>query len=342
MSLTSKDLSQLEKNACLYWPKDLAASAAETSLLIPLLSTQDHFLSVLKSADKNPLAWRDVLNLCDALSPNIFLKHLMVLSDIGGERLQRFAKDFDILFPDGKFTFLWKDKKYEYIFSDSKRVWTNKNLHVEKSVLLHSLDSLKSEMLDVCMLILWAGFAVDQQNLPQEIFDKCIIGGFIGDPSALDFFVKQRYIHVSKMSGGSLANDLGYLCEKYVVNRLKNNLPDYVCLNGHAIDGMSHNDKDLTTFDIVAKNTITGKCVGIEISFQVTTNSVIERKAGMAKSRRDLLHQLGHYVAYIIDGSGNFQRKNAILTIISFSDCVVNFSDDNLLELAGFIVEQTK
>jgi len=75
----------------------------------------------------------------------------------------------------------------------------------------------------------------------------------------------------------------------------------------------------------------------IEISFQVTTNSVIERKSGLAQSRKQLLNKSNHKVIYIIDGSGNFQRKNAITTIINYSDLTVNFSDNGLNELADFI-----
>ncbi|MCV5690604.1 hypothetical protein OFN32_40980, partial [Escherichia coli] len=78
----------------------------------------------------------------------------------------------------------------------------------------------------------------------------------------------------------------------------------------------------------------TKKCVGIEISFQVTTNSTIEGKAGLAKSRRDLLNSRGHKIAYVIDGSGNFQHSNAIKTIINHSDMTVNFSDNGINSLA--------
>ena len=341
MTQAAKTLAELEQNACLYWPKDLSAAAAASSLLIPLLATQEHFLSILKSADKHPLAWRDALHLSGSLSPNLFLKHLMVLSDIGGERLQRFAKDFDVLFPTGKLRFVWRQREHEHLFSQTKRVWTNKKLFVEKSVLSQPLDALTDDMLDVCMLILWAGLSVETEGIPQEMFEKCLIGDLIGQPDALENFVKQRYIHVSKMSGGSLANDLGHLCEQYVVDKLSVHLPAHIVLGGHTIDDISHNDRNLTTFDVVAHNQQTQKSVGIEISFQVTTNSVIERKAGLAKSRQQVLHNKGHSVAYIIDGSGNFQRRNAIQTILSFADCVVNFSDQDLTQLAQFIVERT-
>lgn len=68
----------------------------------------------------------------------------------------------------------------------------------------------------------------------------------------------------------------------------------------------------------------------IEISFQVTTNSVIERKAGLAQSRMEALDKIGHKMLYVIDGTGNFQRKNAIQTILNFSHLCVNFSSDGL------------
>jgi hypothetical protein len=89
------------------------------------------------------------------------------------------------------------------------------------------------------------------------------------------------------------------------------------------------------------RNTKTDVYVGIEISFQVTTNSVIERKAGLAKSRQDLMHAAGHKIAYVIDGSGNFQRRNAVQTILSFCDCAVNFSEAGLNKLAKFIQSST-
>lgn len=78
----------------------------------------------------------------------------------------------------------------------------------------------------------------------------------------------------------------------------------------------------------------------IEISFQVTTNSVIERKAGLAQSRKEALERMGHKMLYIIDGTGNFQRKNAIKTILSFSHLCVNFSDKGLDELINFIITE--
>jgi len=198
-------------------------------------------------------------------------------------------------------------------------------------------DKINQDMIDVSMLLLWGGSIVHNANIPQELTEKCVIGQLLGKTEELNKFVRQRYLHVSRITGGSTVNDLGHACEQYVVTYLKKQLPANFVFRGHSVPGVSHNKKDLTTFDLVATNTTNKKCCAIEISFQVTTNSVIERKAGLAQSRKTLLNQKGHKVAYIIDGSGNFQRKNAINTILNFSDCTVNFSDSGLDKLAAFI-----
>lgn len=348
--MSKTTIEQLESGACLYWPKELAKKAAEVSVIGPLIETQDLFLSVLKTASKSPSSWELVALQSAKLSPNLFLKHLMVLSDISGERVQQFSKDFQILFPSGSFRYAWQGQEFVYNFSrpavnkDGKikaRAWNNTSLNVEKSVLLSNLENFTNEMRDVCMLLLWGSSIIDNPSLPPELSQKCVIGTLLGQPEELDVFVKQRYIEVSRIIGGSLANDLGHIFEQYIVNQLNTLLPKTILLGGHTIEGITHNDNNLTTFDLVAKNQITSKFVGIEISFQVTTNSVIERKASAAKSRKDLMQRKGYGIAYVVDGSGNFQRRNALQTIMNFSDCTVNFSDRGLKELAEFIENKT-
>ena len=163
----------------------------------------------------------------------------------------------------------------------------------------------------------------------------------LGSPNEIDLFVKQRYIAVSRIIGGSTANDLGHIFENYITQKLKSLLPSYCIISAHTIPKITHNDNNLTTFDLVVNNQKSKIYFGIEISFQVTTNSVIERKTGLAKSRQDLMHTAGYKIAYVIDGSGNFQRRNAIKTILNFSDCSVNFSENGLNKLAKFIVSST-
>ena len=331
-------IEELKRDACKYWPKFIMEEVVKINPIPLLLETQDKFISILKCADRDPMAWLKVLESSSELPPNLFLKHLMVLVDVGGERLSRFSKDLGNLFPKGGFEFYWHGKNYIYKFRDHSPKWDNPNLKVDKNNLINSYP-VTAGMTDVIMLLLWGSSIRDNSKLPTEITDKCLIGQYIGLPEELEEFVKQRYIVVSRITGGSMSNDCGHVCEAFCRKRLRNWLPLYYKMERHNIEGITQNDKDLTTFDIVVENTRTKKCCAIEISFQVTTNSVIERKASLAQNRQELLHEASHLVAYIIDGAGNFQRSNAVQTILNFSDCSVNFSDHGIETLAKFIKE---
>lgn len=85
--------------------------------------------------------------------------------------------------------------------------------------------------------------------------------------------------------------------------------------------------------------TNTYKYLAIEVSFQVTTNSTIERKSGQAKTRYEQIEQAGHRIAYVLDGAGNFQRETALRVICSYSHCTVAFSHSELDILCNFIRE---
>jgi hypothetical protein len=80
--------------------------------------------------------------------------------------------------------------------------------------------------------------------------------------------------------------------------------------------------------------------IAIEVGFQVTTNSVIERKAGQARARYEQVERAGHRIAYVLDGAGNFQRETALRTICSYSHCTVAFSRSELDTLCEFVREQ--
>ena len=331
-------VDELAKNACNYWPTELVKEVADKSTLIPLLETQDTFLNLLKVADASPYAWKEALTQNKALSANLFLKHLMVLTDIGGERLQRYSNDFHQLFPEQKLEFSFDNAIHIHKFSTTKkRIWNNKKLRVEKSLLLEDRQTFNDDMLDVCMLLIWGANTTDPSKLPDEILEKAIIGSLIGSPEKLDKYVKERYLFVSRQIGGSTANDLGYVCEAYVKNKLQEMLPDYYTFDKRTLENVALNESYLTKFDLVVANSDTKRCIGIEISFQVTTNSVIERKSQNANNRQQLAHQQNHKVGYIIDGSGNFQRKSAIQNILNYSDCTVNFSDTGLLQMVNYI-----
>jgi len=264
----------------------------------------------------------------------LFLKHLIVLSDIGGEKLMRFKKELPEVFKKGM-KFIWDGKTFTYKFQTltDKSNWNNKNLSVDGEGLIKSVD-LNPIMEDVCMLLLFGGSAIND-NIPNDITEKCIIGTMLGKTNELETFVKQRYIWVSRITGGAEANTLGQLTQNYVKEYLEAKLPDWR-INKDQLPKVSQNERTSLSVDIVAKSP-SGKFCAVEVSFQVTTNSTIERKAGQAQARQELLHANGHKIAYVIDGAGNFARQSALKTICQYSDCTVSFHDSELDTLVKFL-----
>lgn len=332
----TREINDLENHAFKFWPTELTKREKKTSIIPKLIESQEKFIGILYVADASPIAWKDVLLATDGMPANLFLKHLMVLSDVGGETLQRFRTNILNFFPNGTMTFYWRDIEHVYDFQslDIGQNWTNAKLNVSGAGLAKPTN-LTAAMEDVAMLLLHGGTSIDP-GIPDNIPEKCIIGSLIGHRSELDSFVRQRYIQVSRITGGATANRMGQLCQSYVYERLKNALEGWN-LSQHTIPGISHNaGRTNMSFDLVAQSP-SGKCCAIEVSFQVTTNSTIERKSGQAAARQHLLHEAGHKIAYVIDGAGNFQRRPALGTICAHSDCTVSFTDEELDALAVFL-----
>jgi hypothetical protein len=146
------------------------------------------------------------------------------------------------------------------------------------------------------------------------------------------------FIHINILISGAKSNDLVQLLQRHIYRYLEQTLTTkeiQVKLNS-TIPGVSHQQtgKRDTNFDIVVNKS--EKYSAIEISFQETTNSTIERKAGQAKSRFEQIDGLVHKIIYIIDGVGNFKRKSALNTINEYSHLLLAFSDSELNKLYHF------
>lgn len=335
-----RDINDLENNALKFWPIEIAAQERSSSIIPRLIETQDKFISLLNIADANPFAWKDVLLYSQTLSANLFLKHLIVLSDIGGEMLMRFKHELPNVFKDNKLQFVWQNKNFAYEFQtlNGKKNWNNTNLLVDGESISQNSDLLPI-IEDVCNLLLFGGLST-LPNVPPDIIEKCNIGLLLGKKDELTKFVKQRYIWVSRITGGATANRLGQIAQNYVIDYLKNKLPNWK-INEEQLPNVSQNERTTLSVDIVAKSP-KGQFCGIEVSFQVTTNSTIERKAGQAQTRHELLHKHNHKIAYVIDGAGNFERQSALMSICQFSDCTVSFKDIELNKLVKFLKDLDK
>ena len=335
----NRNITQLEAVSVKWWPDNLKRKEAETSIVPLLLETQDKFISILTlSVDGSPESIVDIIKVIN-FPANLFIKHLMVLSDFGAEPMQRINSGFNEIFPTGKLTFALDGQTHEYEFLalPAKGNLNNKKMHTDIAGLL-STTTVTDLYKDIIMLLLFAGNSIDPSQA--SIFAKCIIGNMMGNKDELSKFIKQRYVFVSRITGGSQANDLGNAAQNYVRDYLVAQLGEgyTITVNGN-IPGVTQNEgRTGTTFDIVAsKNNI---YVAIEISFQVTTNSTIERKSGQARERYLSVERTGNYIAYIIDGAGNFQRRNALMTICENSHCTVAYSGSEFDLLIAFIKEK--
>ncbi|KOP28208.1 restriction endonuclease [Hapalosiphon sp. MRB220] len=321
----------------MFWSSELSKQEAELSVIPKLLETQEQFTAILSVSVSSLDGLFQIIDSSN-LSSNLFIKHLIVLADFGGEMLQRLNSQFDSIIPLKRLDYLWKGGNYSYNFRvlPIKGQLNNSKLGITGKKLLgnHPLSELHK---DVIAILLFGSSSTDEKTA--EILTKCEIGNYIGQHDKLQKFIQQRYIWVSRITSGSQSNTLGQITQEFVLKYLKEkfNQPDINIKTNGNLPGVSHtvDNNRPTTFDIVVHDV--NKYVAIEISFQVTTNSVIERKTGQAKSRFEQVESLGYKIAYVIDGAGNFQRENALRTICSYSHCTVAFSHEELDVLCSFI-----
>ncbi len=337
MAEFARTLKELKQKAVLFWPQEIVEREAALTSLPRLLETQDHFISVLVLGDKSPFAWKEVVDISPKMPANLFLKHLMVLTDLGGEALSKIIP-LEKFFANGEMRFVWRKEIHAYTFrafSTAGTRFSNSALRVDGNNLTKAF-ALNGKLEDAIMLLM-LGSASISDTLPVTLKEKCLVSSLVGRPTDLEQFVKQNYIRISRQVGGATSNAMGQMAQSYVLEVLREELPGWTIKTGK-IPGISHNDGETeTSFDVVVKSP-DGIYFGIEVSFQFTTNSVIERKAREAQARQNLLHKAGHYICYVVDGAGNINvRESAVRTICQFSDCTVAYSRQEIQHLARFI-----
>ncbi len=335
----NRNITELRTKAALWWPEELKNKNALANVLPLLLKTQEDFLRLIVLSKNDPFQLFDLIKVAK-YPANLFLKHLAVLADYGGEPIQRLGRSFKDIFPKGKgekgkyyFDFIWKEKTYRYEFKALPvNGLNNKKLFIDGEGLIKEkqLDDLSCDMIALLL------FASTSDYAEHAGLVACEIGTMLGNEDELSKFVKQRYITVSRITGGATANSLGQLAQSEIVNFLTNELGDkYKIIRNGYITIEGYDKKGGMPFDLVIEKG--KKKVGIEVSFQVTTNSTIERKAGQAADRQMLVHKSGYSIAYVLDGAGNFQRSSAISTICNHSDCTVAYTLSEFKVLSNWI-----
>lgn len=341
-----RTIDELETHACKWWPKEVRDEAQKISVLQTLLDSQEKFISILKLANKNNR--EGIFNLIDAaeFSYSLFLKHLVVLVDFGGEPLQRVNRDFELLFPNGVLSYDVGNGKEDYVFTalPVRGVLNNKRMKIDTVENLVSTQADVPLCKDLIVLLVYGAAALEAST--RAVLFKCTTYEYLGKDEQIDEFVRQNYIRVSRIIGGKTASDLGNVAQQYVVKYLQDALGEmYSVKSNGTIPGITQNDgSTLTSFDVVVDHiNDTGrrkKYVAVEVTFQETSNSTIERKGGQARDRFEKITANRHYIAYIIDGAGNFSRRSAITVLCENSHCTVAYTPEEFGLLVEFIKEK--
>lgn len=332
----SRTIDQIEEEAVKWWPKDLSRDPESIRLLV---ATQDKFLSLLKLSRSEPSCFLRLIKASD-LPANLVLKHLCLLADYGGEKIKRLAKEFNKLFATGVLEYDFEGQRGTWSFSKDirakpGRLLSNFALGLDGEGIVTSKQASPA-VDDLIVILCYAGFSI---NIVDGAFESATIAQYFGKPDAVELFVRTRYIYVSRITSGELTNARGQAAQQYAAAELRKILGDkyQIDVNGKIpLESHMQNKRGLP-FDLAVKREGGSRFVGIEVSFQVTTNSVVERKARDAPAMLRNMRSAGHSVAYIVDGVGNFQRRNAWKTIIENSDFSCAFSASEFKLLANFI-----
>ena len=336
----NRDINELKENATFWWPEELKKKNAKANIIPLLLQTQEGFVSILNLCKKDPFKIFELIEVSE-FPANLFLKHLTVLADYGGEKIQRLGRAFKEIFPKNDqgqyyFDFFWNEEEYRYKFKAFPIKGMGNNKFKIDGKGLTKEAALDDKTKDLIALLL---FGSTSEFSEKGALYLCEIGTLIGEEQNLGNYIQQRYISVSRITGGATANKLGQLAQTEVVDFLINKLDkSFKIIRNGTIQLEGYDKVGGMPFDIVVSKG--DKFIGVEVSFQVTTNSTIERKSGQAVDRYVLMHKNGYKIGYVLDGAGNFQRSSALSTICNHSDCTVAYTLEEFKVLAEWIKEE--
>jgi tRNA A37 threonylcarbamoyltransferase TsaD len=100
----------------------------------------------------------------------------MILADVSGEILKRITP-----LKQGVMQYAWRGTRYNYEFqSISRKRISNSLLKVDTKHLLERTE-LQLMMKDIVMLIMHGGASLNV-DLPNELQERCVLGGVTGKP----------------------------------------------------------------------------------------------------------------------------------------------------------------
>lgn len=190
-----RTIDELRQFASLFWPEDISSDEAELSVLPLLVQTQDAFLAMLGVPVEGLDKFFELINTAD-MSANLFVKHLAILADVGGEMFKRISSEFATLFPSRSLAYTWYAATSASEAAYSFRALPNRRLSNESLSLTGRRLVLKEKLTDLhkdAIAILLFGSS-DNNPVTATTLANCQIGDYLGGRNDLKEFVRQRYI----------------------------------------------------------------------------------------------------------------------------------------------------
>jgi len=329
---TESKFENLKKSGFWFWTKKIRSIKNEDSSLNELINTRDKFMEILENESLDTIV-NSLLNPEKPLAVKLTITHLMRATDGSAELLDR-IKDYVIFKKISKVTILKNGNTRDY---NLKAIGTSFKKKLSNEEISKAQDGLAEDIITI--LLFGSQFKEFQEFLTLK---KLSLGKLIGDKKNLHSYFESLYLKVSRQASGisTAASGTGPqdVVEKKLQDYFKGN-SNISKVSGSRIRGVG-SDPNGQQFDLVyeiKKNGAASTFVAIEIAFQETTNSVIERKSKQAVQLFDVFNKKGHYLCFAVDGAGYFSRSKATKDIIKHSHLTVTFQDQELEKLCKFI-----
>lgn len=187
-----RTVNDLKEVGSKWWPKEVRDEAQKVSILQYLLDTQEKFISLLTLADRNKP--EKLFGLLDASSfeYHLFLKHLILLTDVGSEPIQRFNTSFKEIFPDGQIEYTIEKKKRAYQFSTLPIKGTAHNKRMQIDTMENLLKPCKDKELckDLIMLLIYGAASTTAST--RAILYKCNAYEYLGQQDTIRAKVREN------------------------------------------------------------------------------------------------------------------------------------------------------
>ena len=321
----------LKQNGYWFWQSEIYDPSRVSEIVKSLKKTRSSFISILEESTRDTII-HNLVHPKPPLTPALAVKHAMIATDASAELLDR-AKDY-IAFHNIKEIHIGRTDSsiVKYTLQELGTHFTSRlNNH---AILKASLPLLE----DICHIIAFGSEIVEFKNFPS--LRKLRLGTICGDKEAIRNYFAEIYLDVSRQVKGIVSQSSGNLPQWIVRSKLEKYFhsdPRVSFVAGNRVPGVGSEEGQ--KFDIVlVVNAEDGPVyVAIEVAFQETTNSVIERKARQARDLYVIFRRLGYYLCFAVDGAGYFAREKALKEIVANSDLCVTFKDSELEKLCVFI-----